>query len=85
MSSLSKHERIDLEDVFLCLGKKESVSERVNEQRKRLFTCLNCIVTKGIPAGLSFVKSKKIIFRANRKGTKIKLFHYFIPKNRGSK
>ena len=85
MSSLSKHERIDLEDVFLCLGKKESVSEKINEQKKRFISGLNLIVKKGIPMGFTFVKSKKIIFNRDVKMDKSKLFHYFLPKNRGSK
>ena len=85
MSSLSKHERIDLEDVFLCLGKEESVSEKINEQKKRFVSSLNLIVKKGIPRSLTFVKSKKIIFKRGAKMYKSKLFHYFIPKNRGSK
>lgn len=85
MSSLSEHERIGLEDVFLSLGEKESLKERINEQRNRLLCSLRLIVKKGVPAGFSYVKSKKIMFLQQLNRDKSKLFRQFRPKNRESK
>jgi len=85
LSSLSEHERIGLEDVFLCLGEKESVKERINEQRNRLFCSLRLIIKKGVPASFSYVKSKKIMFLQQLNRDKSKLFRQFRPKNRESK
>lgn len=85
MSSLSEHERIGLEDVFLSLGEKESLKERIDEQRNRLLCSLRLIVKKGVPAGLSYVKSKKIMFLQQLNRDKSKLFRQFRPKNRESK
>ncbi len=85
MSSLSEHERIGLEDVFLCLGKKESIKERIDEHRNRLLCSLRLIIKKGVPAGFSYVKSKKFIFLQQLNGDKSKLFRHFRPKNRESK
>ena len=85
MSSLSEHERIGLEDVFLCLGEKQSVTEKIIEQKRRLLGTLSSMVHKGIPKGLSYVKSKNIMFKQRRKGVNFKLFNHFRPKNRDSK
>jgi len=85
LSSLSEHERLGLEDVFLCLGEKQSTSEKLKEHKKRLFSSLSQLVKKGIPISLSYVKSKKIIFQEQSKMDNFKLFNHFRPKNRGSK
>lgn len=85
MSSLSEHERIGLEDVFMCLGEKQSVSEKLNEQKSRLVGSFSSLVQKGIPLGLSYAKSKKIMFKQGRKVVNFKLFNHFRPKNRDSK
>lgn len=85
MSSLSEYERKGLEDVFLCLGEKQSLSEKLNEQTHRLISSLSSIAKKGIPLDFSLVKSKKIMFKGQRKVDKFKLFNDFRPKNRGSK
>ena len=85
MSSLSEHERIGLEDVFLCLGKKQTVSEKFLEQKSRLIGSFSSLVHKGIPKGLSYVKSKKIMFLQQLNRDKSKLFRQFRPKNRESK
>jgi hypothetical protein len=85
LSSLSEHERIGLEDVFMCLGEKQSVSEKIIEQKSRLLGSLSSIVQKGIPKGISYVKSKKIMFKQRRKVVNFKLFNHFRPKNRDSK
>ena len=85
MSSLSEHERIGLEDVFLCLGEKQSVSEKLMEQKSRLSSTFRSLILKGIPAGISYAKSKKIMFKQGRKVVNFKLFNHFRPKNRDSK
>ena len=85
MSSLSEHERIGLEDVFLCLGEKQSVSEKLMEQKSRLSSTFRSLLIKGIPAGISYAKSKKIMFKQGRKVVNFKLFNHFRPKNRDSK
>ncbi len=85
MSSLSEHERIGLEDVFLCLGEKQSISEKLIEQKSRLASSLSSLVQKGIPLGLSYAKSKKIMFKRGRKVVNFKLINHFRPKNRDSK
>ena len=85
MSSLSEHERIGLEDVFLCLGEKQSVSEKLSEQKSRLSSTFRSLIIKGIPAGISYAKSKKIMFKQGRKVVNFKLFNHFRPKNRDSK
>ncbi len=85
LSSLSEHERIGLEDVFLCLGKKQSLVDKVKEQNIRFIIGLSQIVKKGIPLSLSYVKSKNIMFQEQSKMHDFKLFNHFRPKNRGSK
>ena len=85
MSSLSEHERIGLEDVFLCLGEKQTVSEKFFEQKSRLLGSFTSLVYKGIPKGLSYAKSKKIMFIRTKKVANIKLIKHFRPKNRDSK
>ena len=85
MSSLSEHERVGLEDVFLCLSEKQSLSEKVKEQKLRLISSLGQLAKKGIPLSLSYVKSKKIMFQEQSKVHNFKLFNHFRPKNRGSK
>ena len=85
MSSLSEHERLGLEDVFLCLGEKQSLSDKLKEHKVRLISGFTQIVKKGIPLSLSYVKSKKFMFREKSKVDNFKLFNHFRPKNRGSK
>lgn len=85
MSSLSDHERIGLDDVFLSLGEKQALTDRVKEQQKRLLTTLSQIARKGVPLVLSYVKSKNIMFHEHSKRDNFKLFNHFRPKNRGSK
>ena len=85
MSSLSEHERLGLDDLFLSLGKKESLNDKLYEQRNRLLSGLTQVVSKGIPLGLSLVKSKKIMFLKGAKVSKFKLFNKIRPKNRASK
>lgn len=85
MSSLSEHERIGLEDVFLCLGEKQSVTEKLIEQKSRLAGSISSLVQKGIPLGISYAKSKKIMFKHGKKVVNFKLFNHFRPKNRDSK
>ncbi len=67
MSSLSEHERIGLEDVFLCLGEKQSVTEKLIEQKSRLAGSISSLVQKGIPLGISYAKSKKISLNMEKK------------------
>ena len=85
MSSLSEHERVGLDDVFLSLGEKQALRERIKEQQKRLLSTLSQIARKGVPLALSYVKSKKIMFKEQSKMDNFKLFNHFRPKNRGSK
>jgi hypothetical protein len=85
LSSLSEHERIGLEDVFLCLGEKESVKERISEHKNRLYCSLRLMIKKGVPASFSYVKSKKIMFLRQLNRDKSRLFRQFRPKNRESK
>ena len=81
MSSLSKQERIGLEDVFISLGKKEKFLEKVKEQQNRLFDSINLIAKRSIPFTISLIKSKKNILKME----KTKLFKQFRPKSRDSK
>ena len=74
-----------LEDVFLCLGEKESVKEKISEHKNRLFCSLSLIIKKGVPSSFSYVKSKKIMFLQQLNRDKSKLFRQFRPKNRESK
>jgi len=85
LSSLSEHERLGLDDLFLSLGKKESFNEKLYEHKNRLISSLAQVAIKGLPKGISFVKSKKIMFLKGAKVSKFKLFHKIIPKNRASK
>lgn len=85
MSSLSEHERIGLEDVFLCLGEKASVQEKLSEHKNRLYSSLSQIVKKGVPASFFYVKSKKIMFLRQLNRDKSRLFRQFRPKDRESK
>ena len=85
MSSLSEHERVGLDDVFLCLGEKQAISDKLKEQKKRFFASLGQVARKGIPISLSFVKSKKTMFQERSKRDYFKLFNHFRPKNRDSK
>ena len=85
MSSLSEHERLGLDDLFLSLGKKESLNDKLYEQKNRLFSSLTQVVSKSVPRGLSFVKSKKIMFLNGAKVSKLKLFNKIRPKNRACK
>jgi len=92
VSSLSEHERIGLDDVFLCLGEKQAVSDKLKEQRKRFFTSLGQVVRKGIPITLNYIKirnksafRKKPMFQERSKLHNFKLFNHFRPKNRDSK
>jgi len=85
VSSLSEHERVGLDEVFLCLGEKQAISDKFKEQRKRLFASLGQVVRKGIPMSFSYVKSKKIMFQERTKMDNFKLFNHFRPKNRDSK
>jgi hypothetical protein len=85
VSSLSEHERVGLDDVFLCLGEKQAISDKLKEQKKRFFTSLGQVARKGIPITLSFVKSKKTMLQERSKRDNFKLFNHFRPKNRDSK
>ena len=92
MSSLSEHERVGLDDVFLCLGEKPAFNDKLSEQRKRLFASIGQLVKKGLPITLNYIKIKsKIEFKKNimlqerSKRDNFKLFNHFRPKNRGSK
>jgi len=85
LNSLSEHERIGLDDVFLSLGEKQALRDRVKEKQKRLLTTLAQIARKGVPLALSYVKSKKTMFQERSKMDDFKLFNHFRPKNRGSK
>ena len=85
MSSLSEHERLGLDDLFLSLGKKETLNDKLYEHKNRLISSLTQAVSKGIPKGISFVKSKKIMFLKGAKVSKFKLFKEIRPKNRASK
>jgi len=85
VSSLSEHERVGLDDVFLCLGEKQAITDKLKEQRKRFFTSLGQVVRKGLPLSLKYVKSKKIMFQESAKMDNFKLFNHFRPKNRDSK
>ena len=85
MSSLSEQERMGLDDLFLCLGKKQSLTEKVREHQVRFVSTLAHLAKKGIPISLSYVKSKKIMFKERSKTVNFKLFNHFRPKNRGSK
>ena len=92
MSSLSEHERVGLDDVFLCLGEKEALSDKFKEQKKRLLTSLAQVARKGFPITLNYIKSKrkpvfrkKIMFQERSKMDNFKLFNHFRPKNRDSK
>ena len=85
MSSLSEHERLGLDDLFLSLGKKESLNEKLYEQKNRLISGITQVVTKSVPMGLSLVKSKKIMFLKGAKVSKFKLFNKIRPKNRACK
>ncbi len=85
MSSLSEQERMGLDDLFLCLGKKPSLAEKAKEHKTRLLCGLCQIVKKGIPISLSYVKSKKIMFKEQSKMDNFKLFNHFRPKSRDSK
>ena len=85
MSSLSKQERVALEDVFISLGEKESIMERMSEQNNRFISSIKQIVKKSIPLTISLVKSKKNIIKHGLKMDKTQLFNHFRPKNRDSK
>ena len=85
MSSLSEHERLGLDDLFLSLGKKESFNDKLYEQKNRLISTFVQALSKGLPRGLSLVKSKKIMFLKGAKVSKMKLFNKIRPKNRASK
>lgn len=92
MSSLSEHERVGLDDVFLCLGKKQAISDKLKEQKNRFFAGLGQVVRKGIPITLNYIKiksgadfRKKIMFQERSKRDNFKLFNHFRPKNRDSK
>lgn len=85
MSSLSEQERRGLDDLFLCLGKEQSLVDKVREQQVRFLSTLSHLAKKGIPMSLSYVKSKNIMFKGQVKMAKYKLFNHFRPKNRGPK
>ena len=85
MSSLSEQERRGLDDLFLCLGKEQSLTDKIREHQVRFFTSLSNLAKKGIPLSLSYVKSKKIMFKEQTKMVNYKLFNHFRPKNRDSK
>jgi len=85
VSSLSEHERVGLDDVFLCLDQKQAISDKLKEQRKRFFAGFAQVVSKGLPLSLKYVKSKKIMFQERAKMDNFKLFNHFRPKNRDSK
>jgi hypothetical protein len=85
LSSLSEQERRGLDDLFLCLGKEQSLTEKIREHQVRFLSTLSHLAKKGIPLGLTYVKSKKIMFKEQSKMAKYKLFNHFRPKNRGPK
>jgi len=92
VSSLSEHERVGLDDVFLCLGEKPAISDTLSEHRKRLLTSIGQLVRKGIPITLNYIKfksktdfRKKFMFQERSKRDNFKLFNHFRPKNRDSK
>ena len=92
MSSLSEHERVDLDDVFLSLGEKQAITDKFKEQKKRFFTSLGQVARKGLPITLNYIKVKnkmyfggKIMFQERSKMDNFKLFNHFRPKNRDSK
>ena len=85
MSSISEHERLGLDELFLSLGKKQSLSEKLSEQKNRLVSSLSLVARKSLPIGISYVKSRKNMFLKGAKTPKIKLFKQFRPKNRASK
>ncbi len=85
MSSLSEQERVSLDDLFICLGEKQSLTEKMKEQKMRFLSSLSQVAKKGIPISLSYIKSKKIMFKEQVKMDNFKLFNHFRPKNRGSK
>jgi len=92
VSSLSEHERVGLDDVFLCLGDKPAINDKLNEQRKRLFASIGQLVRKGVPITLDYIKTKskvnfrkRIMFQERSKRDNFKLFNHFRPKNRDSK
>ncbi len=85
MSSLSEHERVGLDDLFLSLSKDERLGDKLKEQKNRLVSSLAQVVSKGVPIGISYIKSKKNVFLQGAKLPKTKLFKQFRPKNRDSK
>ena len=85
MSSLSEHERVGLDDLFLSLGKDEGLGDKLKEHKNRLVSSLSQVVSKGVPIGISYIKSKKYVFLHGAKMPKLKLFKQFRPKNRDSK
>jgi len=85
VSSLSEQERLGLDDVFLSLGKKTNISEKLKEQTRRSMAGLFQVSKKSLPMGISYISSKKNNIKQHLKRADFKLFHYFIPKNRGSK
>jgi len=85
LSSLSEHERVGLDDLFLSLGKDEGLAEKLSEHKNRLVSRLSQVVSRGVPIGISYIKTKKNMFLQGAKVPKIKLFKQFRPKNRDSK
>ncbi|HIC43605.1 MAG TPA: hypothetical protein EYO73_04720 [Sulfurimonas sp.] len=92
MSSLSEHERIALDDMFLYLADKPAFRDSFIEQRKRLFMSIGQIARKSIPITLSYIKiksnlgfRKKIMSQERSKRDNFKHFNHFRPKNRDSK
>jgi len=85
VSSLSEHERMGLDDLFLSLGKDEGFNDKLKEHKNRLVSSLSQVVSKGVPIGITYIKTKKNMFLQGAKLPKIKLFKQFRPKNRDSK
>jgi hypothetical protein len=72
---------VGLEDVFISLGEKDTIKQKLQEQQNRFLDSLNLISRKTISLTISLIKSKKNILKMD----KIKLFNHFRPKNRDSK
>lgn len=85
MGSLSEHERIGLDDIFISLSKKQGHYEKLQHRGQRVIDGLHQLAKKGVPLSLRYIKSKKFMFSQRNKMYKSKLFSHIIPKNRGSK